>query len=103
DPKFIAKKLTEQKLDFDLFTDADFVGNKLSVTKKLPPSDFDTIAVAITEISQGYYDFLTVQKRYGKLINQLRGEALNFPTNVMGGLGYFNINQPQLYILNTEQ
>lgn len=103
DPKFIAKQLTEQKLDFELYTDADFTNGMLKASKKLPETELDTMAVAITEITQGYFDFLTVQKRYGKLINQLRGEALTFPTNVGGGLGYFNINQPQLYILEIKR
>jgi hypothetical protein len=103
DPKFIARQLTEQKLDFELYTDADFVNGIVKASKKLPPTDLDTMAVAVSEITKGYFDFLTVQKRYGKLINQLRGEALSFPTNVSGGLGYFNINQPQLYILEIKR
>jgi hypothetical protein len=65
----------------------------------MPPTDLDTMAVAITEISQGYFEFLTVQKRYGKLINQIRGEAITFPSNINRGIGYFNVNQPQVSIL----
>lgn len=99
DPNYIARKLTEQRLDFDLYTDADFTNGLFNFSKKIPLTGFDSMAVAITEITQGYYQFLTAQKRYGKLINQLRGEAMSFPTNVNGGLGYFTLNQPKLYFL----
>lgn len=100
DPKYIAKRLTEQKLDFDLFTDSDFKSGILNVSRKLENLQYDTIAIAISNINKGYYDFLLTQKRYGLLVNQLKGEVINFPTNIHGGLGYFQLSRPKLRILD---
>lgn len=99
DPKYIAKRLTEQKLDFDLYTDADFKNGELQVKRYLGQTGVDTIAVAISSITQGYFQFLSAQKKYGLLVNQLKGEVINFPTNINQGLGYFTIHQPKLSIL----
>lgn len=99
DPKYIARRLTEQKLDFDLFTDQDFTNGKLTATRKLERLQADTIAVSVSNITQGYHDFLRVQKRYGLLVNQVRGEVINFPSNVTGGMGYFNLNRPFVKVL----
>lgn len=100
DPKYIARRLTEQKLDFDLFTDSDFKNGTINVSRKLENLQYDTIAVAISNINKGYYDFLLTQKRYGLLVNQLKGEVINFPTNVKGGLGYFHLSRPKLRVLD---
>lgn len=99
DPRYIAKRLTEQKLDFDLYTDKDFTDGALSVRRNLGNVGYDTVALAVSEISEGYYQFLSAQKKYGALINQLKGEVINFPTNVKGGMGYFTIHQPKLRVL----
>lgn len=99
DPRYIAKRLTEQKLDFDLYTDKDFTDGALSVRKNLGNIGYDTVALAVSEISEGYYQFLSAQKKYGALINQIKGEVINFPTNVVGGMGYFTIHQPKLRVL----
>lgn len=99
DPQYIAKRLTEQKLDFDLYQDSDFKEGVLSVKKSLGILQSDTVALAVSEISEGYFQFLNAQKKYGLLINQLKGEVINFPTNIRSGLGYFTIHQPKLYLL----
>ncbi|MES2690647.1 MAG: DUF4249 family protein [Bacteroidota bacterium] len=100
DPKYIARRLTEQKLDFDLFTDSDFKNGTMSVSRKLENLQYDTIAIAVSNINKGYYDFLLTQKRYGLLVNQLKGEVINFPTNIKGGLGYFQLSRPKLRVLD---
>lgn len=100
DPKYIAKRLTEQRLDFDLYTDQDFKNGTLQVSRKLENLQYDTIAIAISNINKGYYDFLLAQKRYGLLVNQLKGEVINFPTNVNGGMGYFHLSRPKVRILD---
>ena len=99
DPRYIAKKLTEQDVSFDIYSDADFVNGTLTVEKNLGVYNYDTVVVAISEVTQSHYQFLTAQKRYGKFINQLRGEIINFPTNVKNGYGYFSANNPKVRIL----
>lgn len=99
DPRYIAKRLTEQKLDFDLYTDTDFTNGNLSVKKALGNSGYDTVALAVSQVSEGYFQFLTAQKKYGALLNQIKGEIIHFPTNVNPGMGYFTIHQPKLTVL----
>jgi hypothetical protein len=103
DPRYISKRLTEQKLDFDLFSDKDFINGTLSRNKVLSPPDADTIGIALSHISEGYFHFLEAQKKYGLLINQIRGEVINFPTNIIGGYGYFSMHQPRIRVLIAEE
>lgn len=99
DPKYVARRLTEQNLNFDLFTDKDFKQGTLAVKRKLERLELDTVAAAVSNISQGYYQFLQTQKKYGMFINQVKGEIINFPTNITGGLGYFSLAKPKMKML----
>ncbi|MGQ0828591.1 MAG: DUF4249 family protein, partial [Bacteroidota bacterium] len=81
---------------FDLLNDASFTDGKLIKTTIISPmvKASDTIAVELAHISKGYYEFLTAYKRSSKLINQLTGEPINYPSNVQNGYGYFNAHYP---------
>lgn len=103
DPRYVARRLTEQKLDFDLYTDKDFTNGTLTVKRLLGQTGFDTIGVAVSNISEGYYQFLLTQKRYGMLINQMKGEVINFPTNITGGYGYYSMHKPKLTLLISQE
>jgi hypothetical protein len=59
----------------------------------------DTLVVALSNITKGYYDFLSAYKKSGNLFNQILGEPINLPTNVMGGNGYFAMIRPKLKIV----
>ena len=60
----------------------------------------DTIAVTLSNISKGYYDFLSAYKKSGTIFNQITGEPINYPTNVVGGYGYFNTHYPDVRIFD---
>ncbi|MFL5752384.1 MAG: DUF4249 domain-containing protein [Bacteroidia bacterium] len=80
---------------FDLLNDASFNNGKFSTRKRLEKvTRQDSIAVMVSHISKGYYDFLSSFKRSGSFINLLTGEPINYPTNVEGGYGYFNAHYP---------
>ncbi|MDQ3111053.1 MAG: DUF4249 domain-containing protein [Bacteroidota bacterium] len=85
---------------FDLITDQDFdEQGKLSRNNQLyDVSNTDTIAVTVSHITKGYYEFLSAYKRSSSLFNQLSGEPINYPTNVEGGYGYFNTHFPEVRI-----
>lgn len=84
---------------FDIYTDKSFDSTKVTIDKQLNKiSANDTIAVVISNISQGYYDFLSAYKRAGELFNQISGEPINYPTNIIGGYGYFNTHYPDYRI-----
>ncbi|MFA6260518.1 MAG: DUF4249 family protein [Bacteroidia bacterium] len=99
DPAYIARQLTEQKLSFDLYTDADFTQGQLTVKKYLGNAGFDTVAVAVSRITETYFQFLKAQKNYGKFINQVKGEVVYFPSNIQGGYGFFSMHQPKVEVL----
>lgn len=103
DPVYIAKRLTEQRLDFDLFSDKDFQSNRLQITRTVDDPEADTIGIALSHIDEGFFNFLTAQKRQGLLVNQLRSEVINFPTNIEGGYGYFSMHSPKLEVLVVKQ
>jgi hypothetical protein len=89
---------------FELFTDQEFDGTVYTAETRLEDvNGTDTIAVAISNISSGYYEFLTAFKRAGSLVNQLTGEPINYPTNVQGGYGYFNTHYPDVRIFDLNQ
>jgi hypothetical protein len=80
---------------FDLLNDASFTNGKYNLRKKLETvTRQDSIAVMVSNISKGYYDFLSSFKRSGSVVNLLTGEPINYPSNVEGGYGYFNAHYP---------
>ncbi|MGL4598052.1 MAG: DUF4249 family protein, partial [Bacteroidia bacterium] len=83
---------------FDLLSDVDFdANNNLVKNRELSGIGYnDTIAVTISNISKGYYEFLSAFKRSGSFVNQLSGEPINYPTNVENGYGYFIAHYPSI-------
>ena len=59
----------------------------------------DTIGVFLSNITKDYYDFmeLRLDSRYN--FADFLGEPANYPSNVKGGLGYFNLYIPDVRIL----
>lgn len=97
---YIAKRMLEQRLDFDLISQEDIVNGQYSITRQFTNNKLDTFAIALSNISQGYYEFLKAQKKYHSLINQIRGEVINLPTNVQKGYGYFNLHTPDVRVFD---
>ena len=83
--------------------DNSFSNNIYSTSKKLDEATYrDSIAVILSHVTKGYFEFLNAFKKSGALINQLTGEPINYPTNVNNGYGYFNAYFPttRIYDLN---
>lgn len=100
DPEYIAKRILEQNASFDLI-DKSMIKNGRYMGEKIigKPQSSDTIAVALTHISKGYYNYLSAQKKAGTLFNQIRAEVINYPSNIQNGYGYFELNEPDFRIL----
>ena len=60
----------------------------------------DTIAVTLSNISEGYYKFLSTYLKSGNIINQITGEPIDYPTNVNNGYGYFSAHYPDVKIFD---
>lgn len=66
-------------------------------------SSTDSALVIITNISEGYYNFLEARKRSGGIISSLANEPVNHPTNIEGGVGYFSAHRPKAIIVEVEE
>jgi hypothetical protein len=87
-----------------LYDDKEFNGNEFGEIFRVFPRDYkpgDTIAVSLANISKPYYDFmkLRIDNRFSFV--EFLGEPVNYPTNVQGGRGFFNLYVPdiRLFIL----
>jgi hypothetical protein len=80
--------------EFELLDDQAFTDGLLKKDVTIfSAGQTDTIAVTVSEISKGYYEFLTAMKRSSSIFNQLTGEPITYPSNVEGGHGYFTMHR----------
>ncbi len=80
--------------EFELLDDQAFTNGLLEKdVSVLSASQTDTVAVTVSEISKGYYEFLSAMKRSASIFNQLTGEPITYPSNVEGGHGYFTMHR----------
>jgi hypothetical protein len=87
--------------EFELLDDNSFTNSIYNVSKELEEATpHDSIAVMLSHISKGYFEYLNAFKKSGAIINQLTGEPINYPTNVNNGYGYFNAYYPTTRIFD---
>ena len=82
-----------------LHDDVDFQGNELEETFHVFPRDYnpgDTIAVSLSNISSDYYDFLKLRVDNRFSLVQYLSEPVNYPSNIYGGKGFFNLYIPDV-------
>lgn len=82
-----------------LLDDAEFNGEIYQETFRVFPRDFipgDTIAVTLSNINKDYHDFieLRLDNRYSFV--EYLSEPVNYPSNVQGGKGFFNLYIPDI-------
>ncbi len=87
-----------------LMEDQNFNGRVHKETFRVFPRDFipgDTIAVLISNISKDYYDFIDLRLDNRFSLVEYLGEPVNYPSNVKGGKGFFNLYIPdvRLFVL----
>ena len=82
-----------------LHDDVDFEGDELKETFHVFPRDYnpgDTIAVSLSNISSDYYDFLKLRVDNRFSLVQYLSEPVNYPSNIIGGKGFFNLYIPDV-------
>lgn len=86
---------------FQLLTDKEIANGHLSAKMRLNNvrTGMDVV-FSLTNISEDYYKYLTTFKKTGSLFNQLTGEPIGFPTNVVNGYGFFTTHNPDLRVLH---
>lgn len=91
-PRVTTKFLNEQ----------DFTDGRKSDTFKVLFDEVqrgDTISVALANIDKDYYDFMKLREDTRFSLAAALGEPINYPTNVEGGLGFFNLFVPDVHMI----
>lgn len=104
-----SEDVTENLLNPRAFTrlvdDASFDGRAYSEQFRVVPRDYspgDTIAVSLSNINQEYYDFLKLRADNRFSIIEYLSEPVNYPSNVIGGKGFFNLYIPDVRVFVLE-
>lgn len=84
-----------------LVTDEPFDGQSYAEQFRVFPTDFsegDTVLVLLSNISKEYHDFikLRIDNRFSFV--EFLGEPVNYPSNVQGGKGFFNLYLPDVRV-----
>src|SRR5687767_6068592 len=88
-----------------LMDDQNFNGGSHQETFRVFPRDFipgDTIAVSLSNISKDYYDFIELRLDNRFSFVEYLSEPVNYPSNVKGGRGFFNLYIPDVKIFILE-
>jgi hypothetical protein len=91
----------------ELMSDKSFEGNEYFVRERIAARrDFipgDTIGIFLSNISAEYFDFMNLRIDSRFNFSDFLGEPANYPSNVEGGLGFFNLYIPDVRILELEE
>jgi Domain of unknown function (DUF4249) len=90
----------------DLIDDNEIVDNQYQARKRVEAKrDFvpgDTIGVVLSNITEEYFKFMQIRADARFNFSEFLGEPANYPTNIEGGLGFFNLHIPDVRILQLE-
>lgn len=82
-----------------LIEDDDFNGEAYGERFRVFPRDYepgDTIAVSLSNISAEYHAFMKLRIDNRFSLVEFVSEPVNYPSNVVGGKGYFNLYVPDV-------
>lgn len=82
-----------------LLSDTDFEGRLVEDQFQFAPEAYapgDTIAFTLSNISEEYYHFMQLRLENRLNLMDFLGEPVNYPSNVVGGKGYFNLYVPDV-------
>ena len=88
-----------------LLQDAAFNGGQYSEDFVVPFSRYhhgDTVAVFLSSIDQTYYNFLKLRNDSEFSLGDFISEPINYPSNVNGGYGFFNLYLPDVKVFVIE-
>lgn len=82
-----------------LVDDRSFDGQQYGETFRVFPRDFapgDTISVTLSNISEDYYNFMQLRLDNRFSFIEYLSEPINYPSNIKGGKGFFNLYVPDI-------
>jgi hypothetical protein len=100
------ERLLNPRVTTKMLDDVTFDGGVISDKFKILFDEVeagDTLAVMLSNIDRDYYDFMKLREdtRFG--LAAAIGEPINYPTNVEGGLGFFNLYVPDVRVFTLEE
>jgi hypothetical protein len=87
-----------------LTDDTDFDGNVYQDSFKTLFRSFssgDSISVMLSSVNEDYYKFLKLRNDRFRF-SEFSSEPFNYPTNVQGGYGFFNLYVPDARVFVVE-
>lgn len=75
-------------------------GDLIRLSTRYDPGD--TVAVYLSNVNDDYYDFIELRQDSRFSLTEYLSEPLNYPTNVEGGRGFFNLYLPDIELLIIE-
>lgn len=104
DPNTFLQTGTNLVTTTELIVDKAYNTTTISGTLELPDiGPTDTIAVYLSNITEDYFTFLDARSRSQGIFTQVTAEPVNHPTNVIGGLGFFNAYYPDIRVFDLSQ
>lgn len=95
----IEERLLNPRTYSRLLDDTGIDGKTYGEMFQVFPQEFDsgdTIAVSLSNISKEYYDFVKLRQDNRFSLIEFLGEPVNYPSNVKGGRGFFNLYIPDI-------
>lgn len=88
------------KLIDDVGEEAAQYGDLIRLSSRYDPGD--TVAVYLSNVNKDYYDFVELRRDTRFSLTEFLSEPLNYPSNVKGGRGFFNLYIPDIEIMVIE-
>ncbi|WP_155208088.1 DUF4249 family protein [Xanthovirga aplysinae] len=85
---------SKTKVHTELIKDNDQSGKSIEGSFKVLNIKFsrkDTIVVSISNITENYFKYLELRNNEANWLVEPTQEPFNYPTNVIGGIGFFNL------------
>jgi len=85
-----------------LLEDSEFNGQPYAETVRVFQGDYeygDTVVVSLSHISEDYYSFMKLRLDNRFSFVEYLSEPVNYPSNVEGGKGFFNLYVPDVRVL----
>lgn len=103
---FEPEDLLNPQIFTQLVDDKGFEGDSYFDRKRVFANrDFvpgDTVGIFLSNISEQYYDFMQIRLDSRFSFADFLGEPANYPSNIKGGLGFFNLYIPDVRILEIQ-
>lgn len=101
----LAERLLNPHVYTRLIDDEEYNGTVITDTLHATPRDYaagDTVAVFLSNIQESYYDFIKLRLDNRMGFVEFVSEPANYPSNVEGGRGFFNLYIPDIRLFVVE-